>query len=156
MQENGFVDWATIAGGGAGFLSFIFVVYEKFSKRPKIVTSVRSQHFRLSRDKDPDQYIIDAAVSLEIGNLGDEATTITEVGLHLPHGVITSKQFERLGFVVEDFNTRICEKGIAFIEHFKFFGWKQPDVGDVVIGRVVLKLLGGKSVSQQVEFKVER
>ncbi len=156
MNQGEFVNWATIIGGFAGFLSFAYVVWEKITTKPKLVTFVRKSYFTLNKDRDTGDWQSSIGVSLEIGNVGSELTTITEVQLQLPEGHVLGSKIHGQMFVQDDYETRVCEKGIAFVDHLKFFGPKQPEWDGTVEGIIILKLLGGNTHKQKVTFKVKK
>jgi hypothetical protein len=156
---NDGVAWGTIAGGVAGFLSFGVVLVDKWTTRPKLVTSVRKATFQNEGGNPREgEARIFFSVNLEIGNIGSEATTITRADLHLHDGkILEPKAYKNLTggitFVVDDENTRICEKGIAFIENLKFYSDNEHSKEEKIQGTLVLTLIGGKKHKQSVTFE---
>jgi hypothetical protein len=162
MTLNDGVAWGTIIGGFAGFLSFGFVLADKLTTRPKLVTSVRKAVFRNEgggpHGGDARVYL---KVTLEIGNVGSEATTITRVLLNLPDGqTLETKDHKNISggmtFIVDDYSTRVCEKGMAFIENLMFYSENGHTAAAHIDGALVLTLIGGREHRQTVIFKNEK
>lgn len=82
---NDFISWATIVGGFSGFLSFIYVVYEKLNSGPKVVSEVTSATVYEREPSQSDQwYNYDFTIEIEIGNIGSKLTSILKPKLEIP------------------------------------------------------------------------
>jgi len=110
----------------------------------------------MSENRERHSWSVVIGVSLDVGNIGNELTTITEVTLLLPDNHILKSQKRGQTLIVDDFETRVCERGVAFVDHREFFGRDQPEWKNVAEGIVVLKLLGGQEHRQKVTFEVEK
>ena len=80
-----FMNWATIVGGFSGLLSFIYVVYDKMTSGPKVVSEVISAtvYERFPSQSDP-WYNYDFSIEVEIGNIGTKLTSILKPKLEIP------------------------------------------------------------------------
>lgn len=159
MKLDDGVAWGNIVGGFAGLGSLFIVLFDKWRTRPMLLTSVRKANFRNEGGTpyggEPRVFL---NVSLEIGNIGSEATTITRADLHLQDGkILDAKDHRNIsgGFtlIVDDYSTRVCEKGMAFIENLKFYFNGGHSSEAQLQGTLVLTLLGGKKHKQSVIFK---
>ena len=162
MKLSDIVSLGTIVGGFAGLLSFIFVVWERVARKPKLVTSIRRAVFR---NEGGEPYGVEARLSLqvsvEVGNLGSEPTTITRIKLVLSDGQeLETKGVHQssngFGFIVDDYNTRVCEKGMAFVEHLNFYGKQMSKGGEKIDGRIVFTLIGGATHKVDVSLNEEK
>lgn len=82
---NDFMSWATIVGGFSGLLSFIYVVYEKMTSGPKVVSEVTSATVYEREPSQSDQwYNYDFTIEVEIGNIGTKLTSILKPKLEIP------------------------------------------------------------------------
>lgn len=89
---DGFINWATIAGGFSGFLSFIYVAYEKISSGPKVVSTIASATVHEIMPTQSDLWFnYDFVIEVEIGNIGTKLTSILKPQLEIRE---ISKKYE--------------------------------------------------------------
>lgn len=161
MNLTDWVAWGTIAGGLAGFFSFGVVLFDKITQKPKLITSVRSASFK-NEGGEPMGVgrRIRFEVKLEIGNVGREQTTITSVVLALSEVKLKAVTFEHLAggisFIVEEYQTRLCEKGVASIERLFFYKEGSSSDAKEIQGTIELTLIGGRKHTQLVVFQREK
>lgn len=79
-----FISWATIVGGFSGLLSFIYVVYEKITNGPKIVSDVTSAKvYEIAPSQSDQRYRYDFYLEVDIGNIGTKLTSLIKPKLAL-------------------------------------------------------------------------
>lgn len=80
-----FMNWATIVGGFSGLLSFVYVVYDKMTSGPKVVSEVTSATVYVREPSQTDRcYNYDFCIEVEIGNIGSKMTSVLKPRLEIP------------------------------------------------------------------------
>lgn len=154
-----FKEWATIVSGFSGLLSFIYVVYDKVTSGPKIVSQVTSATVYEKPPSEMDKwYNYDFAVEVEIGNIGTKLTSILKPSLEIFKISINTELYfsdnNNEPFNVRRRSSIALESGFAdsYVFRYSYRTEHKLELRSL-IGRFEMKQIKGKYIRHKVLFK---
>lgn len=148
MSDLSLGQWASAAGGASGFFSFLYVLWKGFKSGAKLVTSVKRVEFTNKQDQlQQNRLIFRVLITLEIGNVGTEYTTVTGAILKVK-GIgkeMKLRKLTELGYV-NSYDTIAYAPGEANHQHFSFCEEIDKNIDGPLDMVLILSLIGDKKV----------
>lgn len=154
-------DLTNALGGLTGLLSACFVVYEKVSSKPKIISKVSNIELRLAEPSPPyeSNFVYNFSFDLQIGNVGSQLTTIlsSELIIENNNWKFECLFIEGLTPMSERKKNLILAPGFAGTYSFFFQGRSSNKLDiDKFNGLLKHHLINGKSIKNQLIFEVRK